>query len=122
MPNASSSSVVVKSVDAEAVRRAADAYAAELLARPEVEEVVVFGSFERDTYAPGSDLDVLVVLRDSAVPMSDRAPAYRPALFPVPLDVFPLTRAELKARRESPMTRAFDASRWRYPGGRSATS
>ena len=37
-----------------------DRYAAQLLARPDVQEVVVFGSFERGTYAPGSDLDVLI--------------------------------------------------------------
>ena len=38
--------VVVKSVDEVAVRRAMDAYAARLLAaHPEVEEIVVFGSF-----------------------------------------------------------------------------
>ena len=38
--------VVVKSIDEAAVRRAMDAYAARLLAtHPEVEEIVVFGSF-----------------------------------------------------------------------------
>jgi predicted nucleotidyltransferase len=91
-----------------------DAYAAGLLARPEVEEVVVFGSFERDTYAPGSDLDVLVVLRESRLPIRERAGEYRPLRFPVPVDLFAFTRTELDARRESPMATAFHASRWRY--------
>jgi len=114
MPSGSSSSVVVKSVDKDAVRHAMDAYAAVLLARPEVDEVVVFGSFERDTYAPGSDLDVLVVLRESPLGIRERAGEYRPLHFPVPLDLFPLTRSELAARRDSPMAQAFKASRWRY--------
>jgi uncharacterized protein len=114
MPNGSSNSVVVKSVDPAAVRRAMDAYAAALLARVEVEEVVVFGSFEQGTYAPGSDLDVLVVLRDAPLPLHDRPEQYRPARFPVPLDLFAFTRAELEARRHSPVVRAAQASRWRY--------
>jgi predicted nucleotidyltransferase len=91
-----------------------DAYAAALLARPEVDEIVVFGSFERDTYAPGSDLDVLIVLRESTLTIRDRAAEYRPVHFPVPVDLFAFTRSELEARRHSPMTQAFDSSRWRY--------
>ena len=56
------SSVVVKSIDEGEVRRQMDAYAARLLAsRPEVEEIVVFGSFAKGTYAPGSDIDVFLV-------------------------------------------------------------
>jgi predicted nucleotidyltransferase len=91
-----------------------DAYAARLLARPEVDEVVVFGSFERDTYAPGSDLDVLVVLRELPHSIRDRAGEYRPVRFPVPVDLFAFTRSELEARQASPMTQAFQTSRWRY--------
>jgi len=91
-----------------------DAYASTLLARAEVEEVVVFGSFEQGTYAPGSDLDVLIVLRESSLTIGDRPAEYRPAHFPVPLDLFPFTRAELEARQGSPMSVAFDSSRWRY--------
>lgn len=96
------------------MRRAMDAYASVLLARPEVEEIVVFGSFERDTYAPGSDLDVLVVLRESPLPIRDRPAEYRPARFPVPVDLFSFTRPELESRRGSPMAQALDASGWRY--------
>lgn len=96
------------------MRRAMDAYAAALLVCPEVEEVVVFGSFERDTYAPGSDLDVLVVLRESTLPILDRPAEYRLLHFPVPIDLFAFTRAELESRRGSPLSQAFEASRWRY--------
>lgn len=91
-----------------------DAYAQVLLARPEVEEVVVFGSFERGTYAPGSDLDVVIVLQESLLAIRERLAEYRPTCFPVPLDLFPFTRAELEDRRGSPLAAAFEASRWRY--------
>lgn len=112
-------SVVVKSVDYVAVRRAADAYAAALLARDDVDEVVVFGSFERGTYGPGSDLDVLVVLSHATKPVRDRIPELLPPSFPVGVDLFPFTRAELAARADSPIVRAVHASRWRYPPTRS---
>lgn len=114
MPSDSSNSLVVKSVDVAAVRQAMDEYAAALLARPEVEEVVVFGSFERGTHAPGSDLDVMIVLRHSSLPVHDRVDTYRPVRFPLPLDLFPFTREELEQRRGSPIVRAAHASDWRY--------
>jgi predicted nucleotidyltransferase len=91
-----------------------DAWAGELLARPEVHEVIVFGSFENDTYAPGSDLDVLIVLDASPLAIADRAAEYRPLQFPVPIDLFAFTRAELEARFQTPLGRAIQTSRWRY--------
>jgi len=108
-------SVEIKSVDIEAIRAAADAYAAHLLATwLDVEEVVVFGSFERGTYAPGSDLDIFIVLRDANQPVRDRIPALMPASFPVALDLFPFTREEIRERMPSPLIDAMAASRWRY--------
>lgn len=108
-------SVVVKSVDVAAVRAAADRYAASVLAaRPDVEEIVVFGSFENGTWSPGSDLDVLVVLKGADGPVRDRVSALLPERFPVPVDLFPFTRRELAERAESPLMAALAASRWRY--------
>jgi predicted nucleotidyltransferase len=113
--------VVVKSVDAAAVRAAADRYAADLLAaRPDVEEIVVFGSFENGTWSPGSDLDVLVVLSSADKPVRDRIAPLLPVRFPVPVDLFPFTRAELADRAASPLMAAIVASRWRY--GRDITT
>jgi predicted nucleotidyltransferase len=109
------SSVVVKSIDEGAVRRAVDRYAADLLAtRPNVEEIVVFGSFERGTFAPGSDVDVLIVLSSAETPVRDRVPDFLPSRFPVPLDLFPYTRQELSDLAGSPVVAAAAASRWRY--------
>jgi predicted nucleotidyltransferase len=108
-------SVVVKSVDAAAVHDAADRYAAQLLAaRADVEEIVVFGSFENGTWAPGSDLDVLIVLSAADLAVRDRIAALLPDRFPVPVDLFPFTRKELEARADSPLMAAVAASRWRY--------
>jgi len=105
-------------VDEQAVRRAMDEYARHLLAtRADVEEIVVFGSFTTGTWAPGSDLDVLVVLRDAAAPVHERIPSLLPGRFPVPVDLFPFTRRELADRADSPIVAAAAASVWRYGRG-----
>lgn len=109
------SSVVIKSVDSAAVRRRAEAWAADLLAdHSEVEEVVVFGSFPKGTWAPGSDLDVLLVLTSSPKPFRDRIPDYLPGAFPVGVDVFPYTSAELAAMRGSGFLAEVESSNWRF--------
>jgi uncharacterized protein len=107
-------SVVVKSIDKALVRRKMDEYAAALLSRPDVEEVIVFGSFANDTYAPGSDLDIFVVLCEADRPVRDRMPMLLPATFPVGVDLFPYTRAEIEALDTSPVLQAVRQSRWRY--------
>ena len=67
------SSVKIFSVDVGAIRRGMDEYARKLLdTRSEVEEVIVFGSFENDTYAPSSDLDVFMVLGEADDSPRDR--------------------------------------------------
>jgi uncharacterized protein len=109
------SGVVVKSIDEGVVRRAMDAYAARLFAaHPEVEEIIVFGSFADGTWAPGSDLDVFVVLNGSAKRVRDRIPDLLPGAFPVGVDLFPFTREEIAARTPSLLLDAVARSRWRY--------
>ena len=115
MPKRSSNSVVVRSVDYAAVRRALDEYAQRLLAtRPDVEEIVVFGSFEKGNYAPGSDLDVFIVLSRSDLSVRERIRGLLPERFPVPTDVFPYTREEMRSLAPSPLLDAVARSRWRY--------
>ena len=93
-----------------------DEYARELLVEhAEIEEVIVFGSFENDTYAPGSDLDVFIVLRDATDPPRERIARFLPDRgFAVSVDVFPFTRAEMEERRDSPLLVAVRKSHWRY--------
>ena len=57
----------------------------------------VFGSFVKGDYTPGSDLDILLVLSDSNLSFRERIPVYYPRNFPVSVDLFPYTEAELKS-------------------------
>lgn len=116
MRRRSLSSVKIISVDAAKVRQRVDEYARELLATcAEVEEIIVFGSFENETYAPGSDLDLFIVLREADDSPRDRIARFLPAKsLGVPVDVFPFTRAEMEERRDSPLLGAVRKSNWRY--------
>jgi len=110
-----SQSIEIKSVDAEQVRRCMDEYAARLLAsNPAVEEIIVFGSFVENTYAPGSDLDVFIVLTSAQQRPRDRIPDFLPNRFPAPMDIFPFTRAEMAELDSSPLLVAIRKSNWRY--------
>ena len=98
-----------------AVRRAMDDYARHLLeAEPEIEEIVVFGSFENGTYAPGSDLDVFIVMSRSNEPVRERIRTLLPGRFPVPVDLFPYTRWEMESLTPSLLLDAVAGSAWRY--------
>lgn len=63
---------------------------------PEIEKISVFGSFARDDAAPGSDVDLLLVLKESDLPFPERAGRYRPRHFPIALDVFAYTADEMQ--------------------------
>jgi len=57
--------------------------------------VILFGSLARGDAVPGSDADLLLVLRDSERPFRDRAGTYRVADAGVGVDVFAYTDREL---------------------------
>ena len=107
--------VAIKSLDETAVRRAMDQYAAWLFENlPEAEEIVVFGSMAEGNYAPGSDIDVLLVMSHCDEPVRDRVPRLLPRSFPIPVDLFPYTREELARLSPSPVIAAAQRSQWRY--------
>ena len=77
-----------------------------------IDEIVVFGSFTTGKFVPGSDLDVclLVTSQGSMPPMSE----LMPLRFPVPLELFVVTRAQSESKHPPPIWRAARASSWRY--------
>ena len=97
MPRRSSNSVRVFFADKDKVLRQLREYAGRLRQTdPNVEKVGFFGSYATDTFGPGSDVDLLIVLRRSSVRFLDRVPDYMPGELCVGCDVFPYTSGELK--------------------------
>jgi predicted nucleotidyltransferase len=64
-------------------------------ARPEIEEIRLFGSLARGGANPHADADLLIVLDATDLAFNDRLPRYKPLGSPVPMDVTVCTRAEL---------------------------
>ena len=64
--------------------------------RPEVRRIIWFGSRVNGAPAPGSDVGVCVVISGSRRPVRDRIGDYLPFGFPVGIDLFPYTEAELE--------------------------
>lgn len=101
-PKASSSSVKVFWLNREeTTRRLQEAVKALKAQHPEIERAVLFGSLQRGDAVPGSDADVLLALRATDLPFSERAAAYRPEGVGIPVDLFVYTCAELDDMRAS---------------------
>lgn len=98
---ASSPSVTVYWLDRElALRKLKSAVHRLARERPEVLRVLLFGSMARGDAVPGSDADLLLVLRDSKRPFLDRIPLYFPSGCDFGVDVFPYTEQELSRMAE----------------------
>ncbi|MGH7322134.1 MAG: nucleotidyltransferase domain-containing protein [Candidatus Rokuibacteriota bacterium] len=94
------STVSVTYFDREGIRRAVAEYVHALAARhAELEEAMLFGSLASGTPVPGSDVDLLLILASSDRPFRARIPLFLPGAFPVGVDVFPYTRAEVERMR-----------------------
>lgn len=98
MPNESSDSVRVFSLDREATVAWIERWARDLAARrPDVRRVVLFGSLARSDHRARSDADLLVELDRSDHPRwFDRIPDLLPSRPPVPVDLFPYTTEEIE--------------------------
>ncbi len=104
MQRRSSNSVVIKSANRSAIRRAVESYVAQLRKEhPEVQRVIWFGSWVNGLPAPGSDVDLCLILSSANKPVRERVPDYLPVGFPVGMDLFPYTQAEFeRLKQESP--------------------
>jgi predicted nucleotidyltransferase len=67
----------------------------------EIEKVVLFGSLARNDAVPGSDADLLLILRESNLPFWERSACYRPANVGIGVDVFAYTQTELEGMLEA---------------------
>lgn len=67
---------------------------------PEVEQVGYFGSYANGTYGPASDVDLLIILRQSDKRFLDRIPEFLPDNLSICCDVFPYTREEIEKMKK----------------------
>lgn len=98
-------SAKIISLDIESVRARLKAAANRLHEQDaNVESVWLFGSLARGDFLPGSDADVLIVLKKSDRPFHDRSDQFMDwfADIGVPVDVLPVTTSELKERAGDP--------------------
>lgn len=81
-------SVEITSIDRDALL-AELGRSAERLSRefPEVEKVLLFGSFARGDHTPESDVDLLLIVSRTEVPFLERSDRYRDFFLGIPLDV-----------------------------------
>ncbi len=69
---------------------------------PEVQEVWLFGSYARGEEWPGSDIDLLVIVRETCEPFIDRAMRYTPLRIGLPLEIFVYTEEEAQELSQQP--------------------
>lgn len=97
MRGESSHSAKVVFADKPKVLRQLKDYAIRLRqARPEVQMVGLFGSYATDTFGPASDVDLLIILRQSSKRFLERIPDYLPENLAICCDVFPYTEEEIE--------------------------
>ena len=101
MPEKSSNSVKVVFADKTKVLRQLTEYAEKVKrTRPEVERIALFGSYATDKFGPASDVDLLIILRESSKRFLDRIPDYLPDNLSVSCDVFPYTNDEIERMKQ----------------------
>ena len=101
----------------KALRRWAQSLARE---REEIVRIGAFGSFARGEWGFGSDLDLLIIVRDSDRPFISRASGFDATSLPVPADVLVYTQAEWDAMRREGRRFAQTVTReadWLFPSG-----
>ena len=62
--------------------------------RQDIVRIGCFGSLVNGTWGVGSDIDIVIILRDSTLPPLERAAQWDTTALPVPADVVVLTRQE----------------------------
>ena len=95
MPVRSSNSPVLKWPERRQVHVALTDWArAAALRDPSIRRVGYFGSYARDTWGVGSDLDVVIIVATATAPFTARAAGWNLTSLPVPVQVLAYTEAE----------------------------
>lgn len=95
-------SVIIKSVDRDLIKKAVLDYSAQLREKhPEISRVIWFGSWVTGLPAPGSDVDLCIILTETKKPFHDRISDFLPVGFPVGIDLCVYTQEEFERLRQT---------------------
>lgn len=98
MPVRSLSSSVLRWPDAQTVERALRQWVERLVrTRADVRRIGYLGSYARGDWGVGSDLDLIIIVRESAQPFERRAAEWDVTELPVPTDVLVYTEEEWRS-------------------------
>ena len=98
MPVRSLSSSVFRWPDAREVDRAVRRWAGEVVRRrPDILRIGYIGSYARGDWGVGSDLDLIIILKQCGRPFWKRAAEWDVTSLPVPADVLVYTEEEWEA-------------------------
>jgi len=84
-----------------ALRSAREAVAELARRRQEIARVVLFGSYARDDYGPGSDVDLLLILAHSDKSDRERIGDYLDLDLDLPFEAIALTQQEIDRRLDA---------------------
>lgn len=71
-----------------------------MAAHPEIIKLGYFGSFAKDNWGVGSDLDLIAIIQDSSIPFERRSLALNFDTLPVPTDILIYTTKEWQDMRK----------------------
>jgi uncharacterized protein len=118
MPVRSLTSSVLKWPDSRTVVQALKAWVGKIVHNhPEVLRVGYFGSYARDDWGVGSDLDLILILKTANKPFEMRAAGYDTLPLPVPVDLIVYSLEEwLSLKRDRKFLQTLERETvWVYP-------
>jgi uncharacterized protein len=118
MPVRSLTSSVLKWPDSHSVQAALEKWAADVIrSRPDVVRAGYFGSYARGDWGVGSDLDLIVVVRESAQAFATRVLEFDTGALPVPVDMLVYTEDEWQrfSAQSQSGRRLSQEVKWVYP-------
>jgi uncharacterized protein len=101
MPVKSLSSSVIRWPSKAEVSSAVASWAQALVSRqPDILKIAVIGSYARHDWGVGSDLDLILVIKESSEPFERRSLAFDASELPVPVDLMVYTEEEWRKLSE----------------------
>ena len=101
MPVKSLNSSVIRWPNKAEVSLAVAGWAQKLVfSRPDILQIAVIGSYARRDWGVGSDLDLVLVIKDSREPFESRNLAFDASALPVPVDLLIYTEREWRKLAE----------------------